>query len=96
MILRIFLTDATFHCLKRSIPPGSPSKLVLRDAVHLKGFKNNVVLCCNEAEAENLLLYARHCPEVVASIYKALEASGFSIHSTTARPLFGDKPRFHR
>jgi len=38
MTLKIFLDDKSFHYLKRSIPPGSHSKLVLVDAVHFKNF----------------------------------------------------------
>lgn len=58
MVLKIFLDDKSFHCLKQSIPPGSHSKLVLEEAVHLKFFGSNTVISCDETEARNLLLYA--------------------------------------
>lgn len=91
--LKIFLDDKSFHCLKRSIPPGSPSKLVLRSAVHLKNFRTrfgtNSVVSCNEAEARNLLLYVSHCPGAVASISEALRSAGLvgndSTHSVCTR-----------
>ena len=83
MTLKIFLDDKSFHYLKRSIPPGSHSKLVLGDAVHFKNFAawfgDNTVISCNEAEARNLLLYASHCPGVVASIHKALLSAGLPV-----------------
>jgi len=76
MILKIFLDDKSFHCLKRSVPRGSRSKLVLEEAVHLKSFGNEVVISCDEAQAHNLLLYADHCPGVIASIHGALRSAG--------------------
>jgi hypothetical protein len=80
MTLKIFLDDKSFRCLKRSIPPGSHSRLVLGDAVRFKNFGTwsgtNSVVSCNEAEARNLLLYASHCPGAVASISWALRSAG--------------------
>jgi len=76
--LKIFLDDKSFHCLKQSIPPGSRSKLVLKQAVHLG---SNAVLSCDEAEARNLLLYASHCSGVVVSIHQALRSAGLSLDS---------------
>ena len=73
MTLTIFLDDKSFHCLKRSIPPASKAKFVLTEkTVHLG---SNVVISCEEAEARNLLLYADHCPGVVASIHEALRSA---------------------
>jgi hypothetical protein len=65
MTLKIFLDAKTFHCLKRSVPPGSNSKLVLNEKTVQLGnirsslFGSNVVISCNEVEARNLLLYYR-------------------------------------
>lgn len=83
MTLKIFLDDKGFHCLKRCIPAGSPSKFVLEEAVHLNFFGSNAVISCDETEARNLLLYASHCPSVVASIHKALHSAGIQIHDVT-------------
>ena len=71
MTLKIFLDDKSFHCLNRSIPPGSRSKSIIEKAVHLDLFGSNAVLSCEEAEARNLLLFAGHCPGVIASIHNA-------------------------
>jgi hypothetical protein len=80
MTLKIFLDDKSFRCLKRSIPPGSRSRLVLGGAVRFNNFGTrfgtNSVVSCNEAEARNLLLYASHCPGAVASISEALRSAG--------------------
>ncbi len=76
MILKLFLDDKSFHCLKQAIPHGSRSKLVLEEAVPLKLFGNEVVISCDQAQARNLLLYADHCPGVIASIHKAFRAAG--------------------
>jgi hypothetical protein len=76
MTLKIFLDDKSFHCLKQSIPPGSRSKSIIEKAVHLDLFGSNAVLSCEEAEARNLLLYAGHCPGVIASIHNAFRAAG--------------------
>ena len=81
MALKIFLDDKSFHCLKQSIPSGSHSKLVVEQAVHLNFFGGNTVVSCQEPEARNLLLYAGHCPGVVASIHKALLAAGLPIEA---------------
>jgi hypothetical protein len=77
--LKIFLDDKSFHCLKHSIPLGSHSKLVIEHAVHLNLFGSNTVLSCDESEARNLLLYAGHCPGVVASVQKALRSAGLTL-----------------
>ena len=74
--LKIFLNDKSFRCLKHAIPSGSHSKFVIRKAVHLDLFGGNTVLSCEEAEARNLLMYARHCPRVIASIHRAFHAAG--------------------
>ena len=79
MVLKIFLDDKSFHCLKQSIPPGSHSKLVLEEAIHLKFFGSNTVISCDETEARNLLLYAGHCRGVVSSIQKALVSAGLTV-----------------
>jgi hypothetical protein len=79
LVLKIFLDDKSFHCLKHSIPLGSHSKLVMEQAVHLKLFGGNAVLSCDETEARNLLLYAGHCPGVVASVQKALRSAGLAL-----------------
>jgi hypothetical protein len=83
MTLKIFLDDKSFHCLKQAIPRlkqaiphGSRSKLVLEEAVPLKLFGNEVVISCDQAQARNLLLYADHCPGVIASIHKAFRSAG--------------------
>src|SRR5258708_36335065 len=78
MNLKIFLDDKSFHCLKQSIPPGSRSKSIIEKAVHLDLFGSNAVLSCEEGEARNLLLYAGHCPGVIASIHNAFRAAGLT------------------
>ena len=82
MTLKIFLDDKSFHCLKRAIPAGSRAKLVIEEAVNLQFFGSNTVISCNEAEARNLLVYASHCPGVVASIHKALLSVGLALERT--------------
>jgi hypothetical protein len=47
--------------------------------VHLTFFGSNAVISCNEAEARNLLIYAEHCPSVIASIHKAFLSEGLPI-----------------
>jgi hypothetical protein len=84
MILKIFLDQKSFHCLKRAIPRGSNSRLVLAAAVQFKNvggylFGNNVVISCDEAEARNLLLYAGHCPGGIASIHEAFRSAGLPL-----------------
>jgi hypothetical protein len=79
MVLKIFLDDKGFHCLKRCIPRASHSKIVVEEAMHLTFFGSNTVLTCNEAEARNLLIYASHCPTAVASIHKAFRSAGLPI-----------------
>ena len=78
MTLKIFLDDKSFHCLKQSIPPGSRSKSIIEKAVHLERFGGNAVLSCEEGEARNLLLYAGHCPGVIAAIHNAFRAAGLT------------------
>jgi hypothetical protein len=79
MTLKIFLDDKSFHCLKQSIPAGSRSKLIIENAVHLQFFGSNAVIICDEIEGRNLLLYANHCPGVVAAIHKALRSVGLPL-----------------
>ena len=76
MTLKIFLDDKSFHCLKQSIPARSRSKSIIEKAVHLELFGGNAVLSSDEAEARNLLIYAGHCPGVIASIHKAFRSAG--------------------
>ena len=76
MTLKIFLDDKSFHCLKRAIPAGSRSKLLLHDPARLSLVGTSTVISCGEAEARNLLLYASHCPGVIASIHNALQSAG--------------------
>jgi len=87
MTLKIFLDDKSFHCLKQSIPPGSRSKLIIQNAVHLELFGSNAVLSCDETEARNLLLYAGHCPDVIASINKAFQSAGLPLEKPVNVPL---------
>ena len=79
MTLKIFLDNKSFHCLTQSIPAGSRFKSIIEKAVHLDLFGGNAVLSCDEAEARNLLLYAKHCPGVIASIHKAFSATGLAL-----------------
>ena len=79
MTLKIFLDDKSFHCLTQSIPAGSRFKSIIEKAVHLDLFGGNAVLSCDEAEARTLLLYAEHCPGVIASIHKAFSAAGLAL-----------------
>jgi hypothetical protein len=83
MTLKILLDDKGFDCLKRSIPAASHSKFVVEEAMHLIFFGSNAVISCDEAEARNLLIYADHCPSVVASIHKALFSAGLSIEKVS-------------
>jgi len=83
VILKIFLDDKGFHCLKRYIPAGSHSKFVLEEAVHIEFFGGSAVISCDETETRNLLLYAGHCPSVVASIHEALHLAGLQIDDFT-------------
>ena len=76
MTLKIFLDDKSFHCLKQAIPAGSRSKTIIANAVHLN---SNVVLSCDEAEAQNLLLYAGQCPGVIAAIHKVFRDADLSL-----------------
>ena len=76
MTLKIFLDDKSFHCLKQSIPARSRSKSIIEKAVHLDLFGGNAVISCAEAEARNLLIYAGHCPGVIASIHEAFRSAG--------------------
>jgi hypothetical protein len=78
MMVKIFLDDKSFHCLKHAIPDGSRSKFVLHDPARLSLLGSNTLISCDEAEARNLLLYAGHCPGVVASIHQALHSAGLS------------------
>ena len=82
MTLKIFLDDKSFHCRKQSIPAGSRSKSIIEKAVHLELFGGNAVLSSDEAEARNLLIYAGHCPAVIASIHKALRSAGLAPYNT--------------
>lgn len=79
MRLNIFLDHKGFDCLKHSIPHGSHSKLVIEQAVNIKFFGSNTVITCDEAEARNLLLYASHCPTVVAAIHRTLRSASLPI-----------------
>ena len=81
MILKIFLDDKGFDCLKRSVPAGSRSRSVIKDAVHMNFFGGNTVISCDETRARNLLLYARHCPSVIASIHEAFRLAGVSVEN---------------
>ena len=76
MTLKIFLDEKSFHCLKQAIPTGSRSKTIIANAVH---WNSNVVLSCDEAEARNLLLYAGHCPGVIAAIHRIFRDADLSL-----------------
>lgn len=93
MTLKIFLDDKSFHCLKQSIPVGSHSKLLIRRAVHLNLFGRNAVVSCEEAEARNLLIYAGHCPSVIASIHNAFRAAGFTTPDISGEGLTSPRRR---
>ena len=79
MTLKVFLDEKGFHCLKQCIPAASHSKAVLKDAVHVNSFGSLFVISCDESEARNLLLYANHCPSVVASIHEAFRLAGLPL-----------------
>jgi hypothetical protein len=51
----------------------------LEKAVPLNFFGTNTVISCDAPEARNLLLYASHCPGVIASIHKALRSAGLPV-----------------
>jgi hypothetical protein len=76
MIFKIFLDDKSFHCLKQAIPAGSRSKVLLHDPARLSFVGTSTVISCDEGETRNLLLYASHCPGVIASIHNALHSAG--------------------
>ena len=78
MTLKIFLDEKSFHCLKQAIPTGSRSKTIIANAVH---WNSNVVLSCDEAEARNLLLYAGHCPGVIAAIHRVFRDADLSLEN---------------
>ena len=82
MTLKIFLDDKSFHCLKQSIPARSRSKSIIEKAVHLELFGGNAVLSSDETEARNLLIYAGHCPGVIASIHKAFRSARLAPYNT--------------
>ena len=92
MNLKIFLDDKSFHCLKHSIPAGSRSKTVIANALH---WNSNVVLTCNEAEARNLLLYAGHCPGVIAAIHKVFRDADLSLENPGDAIKDPSRPRRH-
>jgi len=79
MTLKVFLDDKSFHCLKHAIPAGSRSKLLLHDPARLSIVGSNTVISCDKAEARNVLLYASHCPGVIASVHEALLSAGLSL-----------------
>jgi hypothetical protein len=83
MTLKIFLDDKSFHCLKHAIPQGSRSKSLLHDPSRLNHIGSNTVITCDEAEARNLLLYASHCPGVIASVHAAFRASGLPLEKSS-------------
>lgn len=82
MTLKIFLDDKSFHSLKQSIPAGSRSKVLLEEAIRLRFFGSNAVITCTEAEARSLLLYAEHCPGVIASVHQAFRSAGLPLEGT--------------
>ena len=53
--------------------------LIIESTLQLKRFRSNVVVSCDAADARILLLYAGHCPSVVASIHKALRVAGLPL-----------------
>ena len=85
MTLKIFLDDKSFYSLKQSIPPGSRSKVLLQEAVRLEFFGSNAVITCTEAEARSLLLYAEHCPGVIASVHQSFRSAGLRLESSKKR-----------
>ena len=92
MTLKIFLDDKSFHCLKQAIPAGSRSKTIIANAVH---WNRNVVLSCNEAEARNLLLYAGHCPGVIASLHEVFREADLSLEILGDAVKDPPRPRRH-
>jgi len=84
----IFISERDFKLLNRAIPVGSPSKQILAVAPHITGAADsagNYAITCTEAEARNLLLYARQkCPGAAAAIVAELRLAGF------ARDLLGN------
>jgi hypothetical protein len=81
MTLKIFLDNKSFHCLKQAIPAGSRAKSIIAKAAHLDLFGSNAVLSCDETEARNLLIYATHCPGVIASIRKVFREAGLPLEN---------------
>lgn len=96
MTLKIFLGVKSFHCLKQSIPAGSRSKSIIAKAIHLDLFGRNAVLSCDETEARNLLIYATHCPGVIASIHKVLRDAGLPLENPDPVKVFPRRQRVWR
>jgi hypothetical protein len=90
MTLKIFLDEKSFHCLKQAIPTGSRSKTIIANAVH---WNSNVVLSCDEAEARNLLLYAGHCPGVIAAIHRVFRDADLSLENLRDAVKDPSRPR---
>jgi len=90
MTLKIFLDEKSFHCLKQAILTGSRSKTIIANAVH---WNSNVVLSCDEAEARNLLLYAGHCPGVIAAIHRVFRDADLSLENLRDAVKDPSRPR---
>ena len=93
MTLKIFLDEKSFHCLKQAIPTGSRSKTIIANAVR---WNSNVVLSCDEAEARNLLLYAGHCPGVIAAIHRVFRDADLSLENLGDAIKDPSRPRRRR
>ena len=77
--LKIVFDDKSLHSLKESIPRGSRSIRIIERALQFKRLESDAVVTCDAVEARYLLLYAGHCPSVVASIHKALRVAGLPL-----------------
>ena len=86
-MLKLFLDDRSFHCLKVSVPSGSRSRVVVEGSVRLEFFGSNVVISCTESEARSLLFYAEHCPGVVAAIQEALRSADWPRKNPARKPI---------
>jgi len=75
MKFKIFLDSDSYECLLNHVAPGL-SRAAILEAVLLG---NTRVVCCDDAEARELLACARnHCPAAVRKIKEAMFIAGLT------------------
>ena len=76
MLLKIFLLEEDFDCLRKFVPYDSTCRSVLDGAVPLG---NTRVLDCDDIEARQLIIHAlAHCPAAAANISRDIRAAGLT------------------